>query len=53
MKIKWKKNESGVDNSRLSFLIGYLFNEADMKRVLEFTHSYNFAGINIHQKIFI
>ena len=49
-KVKWKKNESGVDNSRLSFLIGYLYNEADMKRLLGFTHSYNFAGINFNKK---
>ena len=50
MKIKWKKNQSGVDNNRLSFLIGYLYNEADMQRLLGFTHSYDFAGISIQQK---
>ena len=50
MKIKWQKNQSGVDNNRLSFLIGYLYNEADMKKLLEFTHSYDFAGMSIQQK---
>ena len=50
MKVKWKKNESGLDNNRLLFLIGYLYNEADMKRLLGFTHSYNFAGINFNKK---
>ena len=50
MKMKCRKSESGVDNSRLSFLVGYLYNEADMKRLFRLTHSYNFAGINIQQK---
>ena len=38
---KWigKKNNSGLDSSRLSFLIGYLYEEDKLKRLLKITGS--------------
>ena len=39
MKMNWKKNNSGIDSSRLSFLIGYLYNETKLKRMLKKTGS--------------
>ena len=31
MKMNWQKNNSGIDSSRLSFLIGYLYEEEKEK----------------------
>ena len=45
-----EKNESGLDSSRLLYLIGYLYDETLMKKHLGFTSSYNFSGIGIEQK---
>ena len=39
MKMNWKKNNSGIDSSRLSFLIGYLYDETKLKRMLKKTGS--------------
>ena len=40
MKINWKKkNNSCLDRSRLSFLIGYLYEEDKLKRLLKITGS--------------
>ena len=39
MKMNWKKNNSGLDSSRLSFLIGYLYEEDKLKRLLKITGS--------------
>ena len=37
MKMNWQKNNSGIDSSRLSFLIGYLYEEEKVKRLLKIT----------------
>ena len=37
MKMNWKKNNSGIDSSRLFFLIGYLYEEEKVKRLLKIT----------------
>ena len=37
--MNWKKNISGIDSSRLSFLIGYLYDETKLKRMLKKTGS--------------
>ena len=39
MKMNWQKNNSGKDLSRLSYLIGYLFHETKLKRLLKITGS--------------
>ena len=52
---KWieKKNNSGRDLSRLSFLIGYLYNETKLKRMLKVTgstHDFTFMTPEVKTK---
>ena len=37
MKMSWQKNNSGTDSSRLSYLISYLYYEAELKKLLKIT----------------
>ena len=37
MKTKWRKNDSGKDSSRLSYLTSYLYNEQKLKTLLKIT----------------
>ena len=46
MKMTWKKNESATDKSRLSFLVGYLYDENMLKSLIGITtSSYDFTSL--------
>ena len=46
MKMTWKYGQSGLDNSRLSYLIGYLYDEVKLKQHLGITGtSYDFTSM--------
>ena len=53
MKMTWKYGQSGFDNSRLSYLIGYLYDEATLKQHLGITGtSYDFTSMTPETKTF-
>ena len=42
----WKKNESGIDKNRLSYLVGYLYDENMLKSLIGITtSSYDFTSL--------
>ena len=51
MKNTWQKNNSAKDNSRLTFLEGYLQNEQHLKVLIGITtSSYDFTSLNPQEK---
>ena len=51
IKMNWKKTDSARDLSRLSFLIGYLFEEEKLKRLLKITgSSHDFTSLIPEEK---
>ena len=53
MKMTWKYGQSGLDNSRLSYLIGYLYDEVKLKQHLGITGtSYEFTSMTPETKTF-
>ena len=51
MKMNWKKNNSGIDSSRLSFLIGYLYEEEKVKKLLKITGlKHDFTSMTSEEK---
>ena len=53
MKMIWKKNESGIDKSRLSYLVGHLYDENMLKSLIGITtSSYDFTSLTPEIKNF-
>ena len=51
MKNTWQKNNSARDNSRLTFLEGYLYNEQHLKVLIGITtSSYDFTSLTPQEK---
>ena len=51
MKTKWRKNDSGKDSSRLSYLISYLYDEQKLKTLLKITGTkHDFTSMTPEEK---
>ena len=46
----WQINNSANDNSRLSFLVGYLYDEKKVKDFFNITNSYDFTFLMVMRK---
>ena len=50
MEPTWQINNSANDNSRLSFLVGYLYDEKKVKDFFNITNSYDFTSLTVMRK---
>ena len=50
MEPTWQINNSANDNSRLSFLVGYLYDEKKVKDFFNITNSYDFTSLMVMRK---
>ena len=50
MQTTWQINNSANDNSRLLFLVGYLYDEKKVKYFFNITNSYDFRSLTVMRK---
>ena len=54
MQATWQFNNSANDNSRISFLAGYLYDEKKIKDFFNITNSYDFTTLTtIRENLFL